>query len=176
MLIGTLNVFYFASESVLVLYTFDKLHAGKATFTALFLAAAVGLVVGQSLIKPVRRRLDARGSIVMSMWVWAIALAGLTFTSSAAVAIAMWFLLGLGDAFWRVLTVTIRQRITPNHLMGRVNSVHRLFGMGAIPIGAALGGFLSKTIDLRAPFALSALAFLAFAVYGPRFLEPARGL
>ncbi|MBA2609822.1 MAG: MFS transporter [Actinobacteria bacterium] len=175
-LIGTLNVFYFASESVLVLYTFDKLHAGKATFTALFLAAAVGLVVGQPLIEPVRRRFDARSAIVLSIWLWAIALIGLTFTSSAPVAIAMWFLLGLGDAFWRVLTVTLRQRITPNHLMGRVNSVHRLFGMGAIPIGAALGGFLSKAIDIRAPFAMAAIAFIVFALYGPRFLEPARGL
>ena len=175
-LIGTLNVFYFASEAVLVLYTFEKLHAGKATFTALFLAAAVGLVVGRPLIEPVRRRFDARFAIVLSIWLWAIALTGLTFTSSSAVAISMWFLLGLGDAFWRVLTVTLRQRITPNHLMGRVNSVHRLFGMGAIPIGAALGGFLAKVIDIRAPFALAAVAFIVFALFGPRFLEPARGL
>lgn len=175
-LIGTLNIFYFASESVLVLYTFDKLHAGKTTFTALFLAAAVGLVVGRPLIEPVRRRFDARIAIVFSIWLWAVALIGLTFTSTPAVAVAMWFLLGLGDAFWRVLTVTLRQRITPNHLMGRVNSVHRLFGMGAIPIGAALGGFLAKTIDIRAPFALAAIAFMVFAIIGPRFLEPARDL
>jgi MFS family permease len=175
-LIGTLNIFYFASEAVLVLYTFDKLHAGKATFTALFLAAAVGLVVGQPLIEPFRRRFDARIAIVMSIWLWAIALIGLTFTSMPVVAVAMWFLLGLGDAFWRVLTVTLRQRITPNHLMGRVNSVHRLFGMGAIPIGAALGGFLAKVIDIRAPFALAAIAFVIFSLVGPRFLEPARGL
>jgi MFS family permease len=175
-LIGTLNVFYFASEAVLVLYTFEKLHAGKATFTALFLAAAVGLVVGRPLIEPVHRRFDARAAIVLSMWLWAIALTGLTLTSTPVVAVAMWFLLGLGDAFWRVLTVTLRQRATPNHLMGRVNSVHRLFGMGAIPIGAALGGFLSKVIDVRAPFAFAAIAFALFALVGPRYLEPTRGL
>jgi MFS family permease len=175
-LIGTLNVFYFASEAVLVLYTFDKLHAGKATFTALFLAAAVGLVVGQPLIDPVRRRWDARIAIVISIWLWAVALTGLTFTSSPIVAVAMWFLLGLGDAFWRVLTGTLRQRITPNHLLGRVTSVHRLFGMGAIPIGAAFGGVLSKVIDVRAPFAVAAIAFVIFGLLGPRFLEPARGL
>ena len=175
-LIGTLNVFYFASEAVLVLYTFDKLHAGKATFTALFLAAAVGVVVGQLLIERVRRRFDARTTIVFSIWLWATALTGLTFTSMPVVAVAMWFLLGLGDAFWRVITVTLRQRTTPNHLMGRVNSVHRLFGMGAIPIGAALGGFLSKVIDVRAPFAFAAVMFIVVALVGPRFLEPARGL
>jgi MFS family permease len=175
-LIAVLNVFYFASESVLVLYTFEKLHAGKATFTALFLAAAVGLIVGQPMVELVRRRYDARGGILLSIWCWAVALTGLTFTSSPVVAIGMWFLLGFGDAFWRIITTSLRGRLTPNHLMGRVTSVHRLFGMGAIPIGAALGGFLSRTIDLRAPFALSAAVFVFFSLYGPRFMEPARGL
>lgn len=175
-LIGVLNVFYFASESVLVLYTFEKLHAGKATFTALFIAAAIGLIAGQRVVEPIRRRFDARGAIVLSIWLWALALSGLTLTSSSAVAIGMWFILGFGDAFWRIITVSLRGKLTPNHLLGRVTAVHRLFGMGAIPVGAALGGFLSKVIDIRAPFALSAVAFVAFALYGPRFLEPARGL
>ncbi len=176
LLIGFLNVFYFASEAVLVLYTFEKLHAGKTTFAALFLSGAVGLLVGQRCIGLVRRHADARIAISVSLWLWAIALTGLALTSSAAVAIAMWFVLGFGDSFWRVLTGTLRQKITPNHLLGRVTAVHRLFGMGAIPIGAAFGGALSKAVDLRAPFILSAIAFFLFAIAGPRFLEPARGL
>ena len=88
----------------------------------------------------------------------------------------LWFALGFGDAYWRIVTSSIRQRVTPNHLLGRVTAVHRLFAMGAIPIGAALGGFVSKVIDLRAPFAMSAFVFFVFALVGPRFLEPARGL
>ena len=175
-LIGSLNVFYFASEAVLVLYTFEKLHAGKATFTALFVAGAVGLLVGQATIPRMRRRFDARGLIVISLWIWAIALTGLTFTSSPVAAALLWFALGFGDAYWRIVTSSIRQRVTPNHLLGRVTAVHRLFAMGAIPIGAALGGFVSKVIDLRAPFAMSAFVFFVFALVGPRFLEPARGL
>src|SRR5262249_34162965 len=125
---------------------------------------------------PFRRRFDARVAIVMSMWCWAVAVAGLTLTSSPVVAVAMWFLLGFGDAFWRVITVSLRQKVTPNNILGRVNSVHRLFGMGAIPIRAPLAGFLAKAIAIRAPFALSAVVFALFALYGPRYLEPARGL
>jgi MFS family permease len=134
------------------------------------------LIVAQPFVDPFRRRFDARIGIVFSIWVWAVALTGLTFTSTPALAVGMWFLLGFGDAFWRILTTSLRGRLTPNHLLGRVTSVHRLFGMGAIPVGAALGGFLSTTIDLRAPFALSAICFIAFGLYAPRFLEPARGL
>lgn len=175
-LIGALNVFYFASEAVLVLYTFEKLHAGKTTFTLLFVAGAVGLVVGQSTMRRMRTRFDARGLITISLWMWAFSLTILTFTSSAIAAIAMWFILGFGDAYWRIVTSAIRQRVTPNHLLGRVTAVHRLFAMGAIPIGAAIGGVLSKVVDLRAPFALSAIVFFVFALVGPRYLESARGL
>ncbi len=176
LLIGALNVCYFASEAVLVLYTFEKLHAGKATFTALFVAGAVGLIVGQRFIPLVQRHADARIAISFSLCVWAVALTGLALTSSPVVAAAMWFVLGFGDAFWRVLTSSLRQKITPNHLLGRVTSVHRLFAMGAMSVGAALGGVLSKAVDLRAPFILAAVAFGLFAIAGPKYLEPARGL
>lgn len=176
LLIGGLNTFYFASEAVLVLYTFEKLNAGKVTFTALFLSGAVGLIVGQRFIPMMQRHADARIAISFSLWLWAISLAGLALTSSPIVACAMWFVLGFGDAFWRVLTSAIRQKITPNHLLGRVLSVHRLFAMGAMSVGAAIGGVVSKLVDLRAPYVMAAIAFFIFALAGPRYLEPARGL
>ena len=32
---------------------------------------------------------------------------------------------------WNVITVSLRQAIIPDHLLGRVNSVYRFFGWGA---------------------------------------------
>ena len=40
---------------------------------------------------------------------------------------------------WNVITVSFRQSVIPDHLLGRVNSVYRFFGWGMMPIGAALG-------------------------------------
>ena len=37
---------------------------------------------------------------------------------------------------WNVITVSLRQAVIPDRLLGRVNSVYRFFGWGAIPIGA----------------------------------------
>ena len=41
---------------------------------------------------------------------------------------------------WNVITVSLRQTIIPDRLLGRVNSVYRFFGWGAIPIGGLIGG------------------------------------
>ena len=44
---------------------------------------------------------------------------------------------------WNVITVSLRQRMIPDQLFGRVNSMYRFIGWGSIPIGAILGGILS---------------------------------
>ena len=63
-----------------------------------------------------------------------------------------------------VATVSLRQRITPVPLLGRVNGVHRLVGSGAKPLGAALGGVLADILGLRAVFLLmGGLALLVLA-------------
>ena len=60
----------------------------------------------------------------------------------------------LGDLGWPVDSITertLRQKIVPNHLLGRVNSAMHLLFHGLIPLGALAGGaagFLLSTICL----------------------------
>lgn len=60
-----------------------------------------------------------------------------------------------------VITVSLRQRITPARPLGRVNSGDRLVGWGTMPLGAALAGVLAQLLGLRAVFAIMALLILA---------------
>ncbi|MEY3019404.1 MAG: hypothetical protein RLZZ272_388, partial [Actinomycetota bacterium] len=62
---------------------------------------------------------------------------------------------GMG-VVWNVITVSLRQTIIPDHLLGRVNSAYRFLGWGAMPIGAALGGLVARIAGLRAPWFLAA--------------------
>jgi hypothetical protein len=41
---------------------------------------------------------------------------------------------------WNIVTVTPRQRIVPNEMLGRVNSAYRMIGWGLMPVGAVAGG------------------------------------
>jgi MFS family permease len=175
-LLGVLNFFYFASEAVLILYCFERLHAGKAVYTAMFLAAAAGTVATQWMVTPLQQRIGVPATITIAFWLWAIALIGLCFTTNVAAAVVLFFLLGAGDGLWRVLTVTLRQMLTPNRLLGRVNAAYRMVGQGIIPLGALFGGAVAKAFGVRAPFVAAAVVFVIVAALGPALLRPAAGI
>ena len=61
----------------------------------------------------------------------------------------------VGGAFimiWNIITVSFRQAVTPDELIGRLNSVYRLLAWGTMPIGAAIGGAIAQAFGLRAVF------------------------
>jgi len=77
----------------------------------------------------------------------------------------------LGVALWNVGTISLRQRVVPEHLLGRVISSHRLVGWGSAALGALAGGFGARYAGLVPLFwaagALSLLGLLALAPLAP---------
>ena len=55
-------------------------------------------------------------------------------------------------SIWNVITVSLRQRVTPHRLLGRVNSAYRLLAWGTMPLGAAVGGIVGQVFGLPAVF------------------------
>jgi MFS family permease len=68
---------------------------------------------------------------------------------------------GLTNALWNVVAVSLRQRITPDRILGRINSSYRLVAWGTRPLGAAAGGLLGELFGLRAVFGIAAAVILA---------------
>jgi len=56
-----------------------------------------------------------------------------------------------------VVTISLRQRVVPARLLGRVNSVYRMLGWGLMPLGALAGGFVAHAAGLRAPYVVAGL-------------------
>ena len=75
---------------------------------------------------------------------------------------------------WNVVTVSYRQRLIPDDLLGRVNSVYRFFGWGAMPFGAVIAGALVSVLEsgigrsaaLHGPYLLGAVVCGGLLVYG----------
>jgi hypothetical protein len=74
---------------------------------------------------------------------------------------AAFFVGGIANAIWNVITVSLRQRVPPDRLLGRVNS-----GYGSSP-GLSYrsvppaGGLLAQAFGLHAVFVIAGLVTLA---------------
>jgi hypothetical protein len=66
----------------------------------------------------------------------------------------------------------MRQQITPDRLLGRMNAAFRTVSWGIVPLGAAFGGVVARYWGIRAPFVLAGAATLAVAVGAHRVLRP----
>lgn len=64
-----------------------------------------------------------------------------------------------------IAQVSLRQSITPDRLLGRVNATLEATGLGATMLGALAGGLLAQHAGLRATVAIAACGTLAAALY-----------
>jgi MFS family permease len=114
-------------------------------------------VIGGLVNPAITRRLGLLPSLIMAMAAFAVVYAGIGLSPDFAVAAAMMTFEGFFVTMWNIVTVTMRQRIVPPELLGRVNSVYRMLGWGLMPVGALVGGFIAAVAGLRAPYLVAGL-------------------
>ena len=166
------NFFYFAANSLLVLYNEDLLGGNKVTFTALSVGAATGTVISRFFLDKITKKLGKTRTLQVSLWAWAIATIGLAVAWEPILAIVMHLVLGIGSGWWIALNTTLRQQITPTRMLGRMNAVSRTVTWGIVPFGALFGGVAARVFGLRGPFIISAIVMTSYALFAKRLLKP----
>ena len=68
---------------------------------------------------------------------------------------------GVNLAVFNVNALTLRQTVTPHHLLGRMNASYRLMLFGTVPLGALLGGSLAGVFGLRLALVVGVLGLAA---------------
>jgi len=156
-LLGIYNFANQMGQAILVLLATQTLHVSTRGFGLLLAASAVGSVVG-GLVNPVlTRRLGLLPSLVLPALVDAAAFVGIGLAPGPVVVAALLAVQGFSVTMWNVVTVSLRQRIVPAHLLGRVNSVYRMLGWGLMPLGALAGGFVAHAAGLHAPYIVAGI-------------------
>jgi MFS family permease len=161
---GLFNFATNATFAVFVLYAVgphSAMRLSEAGYGLLFATIAAGSLVGAILADPMIRRLGRSRSLALGMLggVGTVGIAAVT--TSPLVIAAAFFIGGLTGALWNVVAVSLRQRITPDRILGRINSSYRLVAWGTRPLGAAAGGLLGELLGLRAVFGVAAALILA---------------
>lgn len=146
-ILGLSNLSGTMHMATMVLFAQEVVGVGPLLFSVIFFGGAIGAFVGGNLAPKVTTRLG-RGTAL------AVALAAMALIPVLIGLIAWWpamlVLFAVESVvviIWNVVTVSLRQTIIPEHLLGRVNSVYRFFGWGMMPIGAALGGLIVFVVE-----------------------------
>ena len=151
-LIGLLNLTLTAATAVLVLLARERLHLGAVGYGALFTCEAAGALLGSACGDWLIRRVTATWTIRIGLVVEAGLHLTLATTRSAYVAGFMMFAFGVHGALWSIVGSSLRQRLTPPEMLGRVGSTSLFIAAGGNCAGALLGGVVAARFGITAPF------------------------
>ncbi|MGY9066450.1 MFS transporter [Streptomyces murinus] len=163
-----------ATFSMLVLLSDRTLRLSETGYGLLLAAGSVGAVAG-SWLAP--RAADRLPTVRLARWSLAgsgaayVTLGLVRHPALAALALAANGVFMMG---WNIPVLSLRQRLTPEDLQGRVMSVSRLCSWGSMPVGATLGGLLATTLTVPSVFVVcgGVLAVGALLLLAPLRDEP----
>jgi MFS family permease len=156
-----MNITFCAAFATWVLFARERLGLSETQFGLLVAVGAVGGVVGMPTYHFLEPRVGPvtllRAGLIIETAVHLV----LALTRNPWIAGATMAVFGVHAVVWGIVSTTTRQLVTPDNLMGRVNSVYLLASVGGAAVGSALGGVLAQQFGLAAPFAI---AFVAMVV------------
>ncbi|MEV0135451.1 MFS transporter [Dactylosporangium sp. NPDC050688] len=166
---------------VFIYYVRHDLGQGDRVVGGLLGAASVGSIVA-ALITPAVRRRAGFGPAWLSAYLAcgaAIAAAGLVFNLAVVLAAAVVF--AFGETMAAISSASLRQTVTPDHLLGRVTAgfwmIHHAFG----PVGALVLTSAVAHVGVHGPLIAVGVSFLAVVAAGlftpvrSRHVQPADG-
>ncbi|MCQ4041031.1 MFS transporter [Streptantibioticus rubrisoli] len=136
-----LSVFCFLTlglDDLIVYHLKHDLGQGDGTVGTVFAIGALGTVTGALLVAPIRRTMGFGVAWIGGVAVGGLALAGIGSAGSVPVigALAAAFLGCVSVA--GTCSMSLRQEVTPDHLLGRVTSAFWTIHYSAAPVGAAV--------------------------------------
>lgn len=176
---GIYNFCWMSLSTVFVLYAIRDEHYNAGTLGLVMSGGALGSLIGSITARRLKNRFGLGTSIVGALFVCCAApLLVPAAPGSGAVPMTMFAVAftgtGFGATVANVQIISLRQAITPELLLGRMNAGYRFISWGMLPLGALFGGWLGGVIGLRPTLYTTGYLFLLAPVVV--LLSPVRRL
>ncbi|MBB6485912.1 MFS transporter [Rhizobium lusitanum] len=136
------NIGWFVLQAIYVAYAVQNLGLTATEVGVTLGIYGGGMITGALAAPALARRISfgttiligpiagfaAAFTMLLTLWLPSVWVAGLSF-----------FLFGAGPILWTISTMTLRQAVTPNSMLGRVSAFIMTATLGARPLGAAIG-------------------------------------
>ncbi|MFF0295464.1 MFS transporter [Kitasatospora sp. NPDC004614] len=162
-------------QTMLPVLFVDELGLSAGVVGLFFAVGGLGVFIGSVAA----RRLAHRFGAGRLLWLMGLAVAPCGVLPALAgrgaalwLATGAWLVITCKIGIDNVITVSFRQSVTPDHLLGRMNATMRVLLTGSLALGAALAGLLAELASVRTTLWL-ATAVLA-TVWVPVFRSPLR--
>jgi len=156
--ICVMNITLGSVLAILVLYVRERLGLGALGYGVLLACGAAGGVIGTVIVKRLLAWFGASLLLRVGLIIECANHVSLALTRRPWVAALTLVIFGVHGGVWNVVTVTLRQKVVPEQLLGRVNSVYNTFSFGGFALGSLVGGLLASGFGLTAPFWVAAAA------------------
>jgi MFS family permease len=174
---ATSNLFGNIGFAIFPVYAYKVLLLTPAAVGTIGGLGGAGVLLGALVANRVQARIGVGRTIIVAAA--ATGPVGLLMPL-ATPEVAFWFLsvslflAAILNVIYNVSQISLRQAITPEHFLGRMNATMRFLVWGTIPIGSLIGAGLSEVIGVRATIWVSAL--LSLLAFLPVLFSPVRGI
>jgi MFS family permease len=157
MLLAAINAISAAVVSLLVLYVLTVMKYPEAAYGWFMAVFAGGGLLGAAAVPHLKARLGTFAAVMLAaggFTAGALLMGLLPYAPFVVVGVVV---TGIGSSLWNVITMSLRQRIVPSQMLGRVTGIYRMVGLGAIPFGAAAGGAVAQATNVQVTYVVAGL-------------------
>jgi MFS family permease len=157
-----------AVTGLLVVYGTHVLRFGPndGRLGLLFTALGVGALLASLLLPTLVKRVPSGRITLMSLSVTPWPLLGLTLTSNVVLGEVLFGLWSACNGLTVLNGISLRQRLTPDHLRSRVNTTARVIGIAGNPLGAMVGGLIAQGTTIQMTYFIMAGGVALSALLG----------
>lgn len=166
------NLLFSGYMALQVLFATRVLGLSPGMLGTAQMLGGLGMLAGSLAMTPLSKRIGSGATILVGLCGTVIAFALLpcvpTEAGSRTVTALAYgcvvFFLDLGALLFFMPYISLRQRVTPDAMLGRMTSTMRFLGVAGSPIGALLAGLAAGQIGVRAALAGVAAGGMLLAV------------
>ena len=164
LMVGSLAGLQGMEGGVLVLLATTEWGVRQGAYGIFLAAGAVGTLLGSVVADGLVRRFGSARTLIGAAVVSGVGYLIMASAKSWTVAGPAFALVGIAVGTGSVVAISLRQRLTPGDLMGRVGGAWRGIVWGAAPVGAIAAGTLAAIGGLRLPLVLAGTLQCAVAI------------